>query len=543
MSRPVQGGLTVAALVFVPLLAVAGSDGLRATLDFTTGVLSLVSLSAAVAWGLLATDRLFLSARQRLLCQGIHRATAVAALGFLLLHGTVKVALGHVTLLGALIPFGLGVTGAAGLIGFGSLAGLLMVVTAATGALRSAFAQPSPAASRLGQSLGAPRDTGGIAGRWRALHALAYPAWCFALIHGLYAGRAPATWVVVMYGLCLAAVAGALCLRSLPRPTKRRITDRIATLLSPEADGTVPDPVLRGSSPPGAQGGPGPDGEPGAPYGPGVDREPHPGDPTGWSEPGREVRGTPVRPRTLSAPAHRRTPQPMPPPMPPPSTPPPMTSPSVPLPGSLHSLHEAPTELLYGVGAAQQPPGAGPTPYEPPPRSSDRLADGPAAGPGISAGYRAVSRAGEAPLPPGARWPAPSPAPPVQARHRAGGAEHTYAPPQEPPLYTSPLHTTPSYAAPAHGTADATPSHGTPAHGTADAAPSYGNAPTHSTPSPSPAHESAAYESPAYRSAAYQSPTYESAAHEPHESAAPGSGPFSAPPAGEPWHAPAGDRP
>ncbi|MBH0245003.1 hypothetical protein I3W98_22365, partial [Streptomyces cavourensis] len=141
MSRPVQGGLTVVALIFIPLLAVAGSDALRATLDFTTGVLSLVSLSAAVAWGLLATDRLVLSTRQRIVCQGIHRATAVAALGFLLLHGTVKVALGHVSLIGALIPFGLGVTGTAGLIGFGSLAGLLMVVTAATGALRSAFAQ------------------------------------------------------------------------------------------------------------------------------------------------------------------------------------------------------------------------------------------------------------------------------------------------------------------------------------------------------------------------------------------------------------------
>lgn len=173
MSRPVQGGLTVAALVFAPLLAVAGSDGLRATLDFTTGVLSLVSLSAAVAWGLLATDRLFLSTRQRIVCQGVHRATAVASLGFLLLHGTVKVALGHVSLIGALIPFGLGVTGTAGLIGFGALAGLLMVLTAATGALRSAFAQPSPTAARLGQSLGSPgtraesRAGGAPCTRWR----------------------------------------------------------------------------------------------------------------------------------------------------------------------------------------------------------------------------------------------------------------------------------------------------------------------------------------------------------------------------------------
>ncbi|MYX13638.1 hypothetical protein GTY67_09390 [Streptomyces sp. SID8374] len=562
MSRPVQGGLTVTALVFVPLLAVAGSDGFRATLDFTTGVLSLVSLSAAVAWGLLATDRLFLSTRQRIVCQGIHRATAIAALGFLLLHGTVKIALGHVSLIGALIPFGLGVTGTAGLIGFGSLAGLLMVVTAATGAMRSAFAQPSATATRLGQSLGSPREAGGIAGRWRALHALAYPAWCAALIHGLYAGRAPATWVVVMYSLCLTAVAGALCLRLLPGPTKRRITDRISALMSPEADFDAPDPVLRGSSRPGTERGPG--------------REPPSGDPAGWSEPDREVRGTPVRPRTLSAP--------LPPPVPPP----------VPLSGSLHSLdetrplpdplsthgthspHEAPTELLYGV----QPPA-----YEPPPRSSDRLADGPTSGPGIgptggpgigvtggpgigvtggpgiSAGYRAVSQAGNSARPPGARWPAPSPAPPAQAHHRPQGAEHTYAPPQEPPLYASPLHTTPPYSTPSYGTADATPSYG-------DA--TTGSAPSPSAPSPSyeATYEAASYEAAyeatpgasygATRESAY-APTYESPykaapAADPFDTATyntpttgtgaePPAGPFSAPPAGEPWHAPAGDRP
>ncbi|MFD3742575.1 hypothetical protein [Streptomyces sp. NPDC058629] len=498
MSRPVQGGLTVTALVFVPLLAVAGSDGFRATLDFTTGVLSLVSLSAAVAWGLLATDRLFLSTRQRIVCQGIHRATAIAALGFLLLHGTVKIALGHVSLIGALIPFGLGVTGTAGLIGFGSLAGLLMVVTAATGALRSAFAHPSPTATRLGQSLGSPREAGGIAGRWRALHALAYPAWCAALVHGLYAGRSPATWVVVMYSLCLTAVAGTLCLRLLPRPTKRRITDRITALMSPDADFDMPDPVLRGSSRPGAE------------RGPRRDREPPVADPEGWSAPDREVRGTPVRPRTLSAP--------LPPPMPPPA----------PLSGS---LHEAPTELLYGV----QPPA-----YEPPPRSSDRLADGPAGGPGtgatggpgISAGYRAVSQAGDATCPPGARWPAPSPAPPAQAHHGPQGAEHTYAPPQEPPLYASPLHATSFY--------------GTSAYGTADATPSFDSAPTGSVPmysAPAPSYE-ASYETP-YRAAPAPEPfsTAVPITPTPGTGAEPPTGPFSAPPAGEPWHAPAGDRP
>lgn len=504
MSRPVQGGLTVAALVFVPLFAVAGSDELRATLDFTTGVLSLVSLSAAVAWGLLATDRLFLSTRQRIVCQGIHRATAIASLGFLLLHGTVKVALGHVALIGALIPFSLGVTGAAGLIGFGSLAGLLMVVTAATGALRSAFAHPSPKAARLGQSLGSPRDTGGIAGRWRALHALAYPAWCAALIHGLYAGRAPATWVVVMYGLCLAGVAGALCLRLLPRPTKRRIADRVAELLG-QGPPAAPDPVLRASSSP-----------PGEPW----------SDPAAWSETDRDVRGTPVRPRTLSAP--------IPPTAPPPSA----------IPGT---LHEAPTETLYsGLSPLHGPP-----PYEPPPRSADRIAFGPPeelpdpgrrkAGPGpgtgITAGYRAVSLGGgpSGPSAPSeARWPSPSPAPPGQAHHGP--------PPQDPPAYTPQEH---AYATSPYET----PQHGTPRYGTTEPAQPKHAAPESGTPETgTPTYVTSEYAGTpaAYDTTASAPLSSPSPAPAPSPFAAPraepGAGPFTAPPAGEPWHAPAGDR-
>ncbi|MFH9189318.1 hypothetical protein [Streptomyces globisporus] len=496
MSRPVQGGLTVAALVFVPLFAVAGSDELRATLDFTTGVLSLVSLSAAVAWGLLATDRLFLSTRQRIVCQGIHRATAIAALGFLLLHGTVKVALGHVALIGALIPFSLGVTGAAGLIGFGSLAGLLMVVTAATGALRSAFTHPSPKTARLGQSLGSPRDTGGIAGRWRALHALAYPAWCAALIHGLYAGRAPATWVVVMYGLCLAGVAGALCLRLLPRPTKRRIADRVAELLG-QGPPAAPDPVLRESS-----------SSPGEPW----------SDPAAWSEPDRDVRGTPVRPRTLSAPI-------------PPTTPPPTA-----IPGA---LHEAPTETLYSGRSPLYEPSL----YEPPPRSADRITfgppeelpdpgrrkAGPGPGPGITAGYRAVSLGGamSGPSAPSeTRWPSPSPAPPGQAHHGP--------PRQDPPAYTAQEH---AYATSSYET----PEHGTPRYGTAEPAKPKHAAPESGTPetgTPTYVTTEYAVTPAAYDTTAPTPPTSPFAAPR----AEPEPGPFTAPPAGEPWHAPAGDR-
>ncbi|MFD7240111.1 hypothetical protein ACFWAT_32975 [Streptomyces syringium] len=167
-------------------------------LDHTGGVLALVSLTATVAWGLLATDRLLLSPRDRLLAQGVHRATGVCALGFLLVHVTLEVADARVGP-AALLPFPSGAGGPDGsgaLIGLGALAGYLMVLAAASGALRSAFA-----------------GRGHAARRWRALHACAYPAWCAAVLHGLKSGRTPADWVTGCYVLCLAAVAAALVVR------------------------------------------------------------------------------------------------------------------------------------------------------------------------------------------------------------------------------------------------------------------------------------------------------------------------------------------
>jgi DMSO/TMAO reductase YedYZ heme-binding membrane subunit len=238
--------VTAAVLLLIPVVVVVGDDAFRAALDFTTGVLSLVSLTASVVWGLVASDRLFLTSRQRLLAQGVHRATAVASLGFLLLHVSVKLALAHVTLVGALIPFGAGVTGSGGLIGLGVLAGLLMVSTGVTGALRSSMATPAR-----------------LAARWRATHMLAYPAWCLALLHGLYAGRAPKTYVVVLYGLCLVAVAGAVALRAAPPPVKRKVATRVLTLLyRAPAEAPPAAPPARPSAPPPVR----PEEDPGAPY-------------------------------------------------------------------------------------------------------------------------------------------------------------------------------------------------------------------------------------------------------------------------------------
>ncbi|MDX3577705.1 MULTISPECIES: cytochrome b/b6 domain-containing protein [unclassified Streptomyces] len=213
-GRSVYGLATAVVLVLIPVVVLVGGDQLQAFLNFGAGVLSLVCLTCSVIWGLVAQDRLILNTRQRILAQGVHRVTAVGSIAFLVVHITVKLALEHTVLIAALIPFSLGVKGSAGLIGLGSLAALLMIFVGITGALRNQFAAPAE-----------------VAARWRAMHMLAYPALCAALIHGLFAGRAAKPFFMVSYELCLAGVMAALALRAAPRPFKRRVADRITAFL------------------------------------------------------------------------------------------------------------------------------------------------------------------------------------------------------------------------------------------------------------------------------------------------------------------------
>ncbi|WP_413757227.1 cytochrome b/b6 domain-containing protein [Streptomyces sp. MMBL 11-3] len=213
-NRSVQGGVMAAVLLLIPVSVIVGGDAFRDFMNFGAGVLSLVALTCSVLWGLVATDRVFLNTRQRLIAQAVHRTTAVASVGFLLLHVSVKLFLEHVSAIAVFVPFGLGVTGTGQLIGFGTLAGLLMIFTALTGALRSRFASPAE-----------------VAARWRAVHMLAYPAWCAALVHGLFAGREAKPIFVILYSLALVAVMGALALRAAPLSFKRKFARRVLTLL------------------------------------------------------------------------------------------------------------------------------------------------------------------------------------------------------------------------------------------------------------------------------------------------------------------------
>ncbi|KUN87758.1 hypothetical protein AQJ66_08965 [Streptomyces bungoensis] len=175
--------------------ASAGVAGrLMAFLDCFAGVFTLLSLTAVVACGLAATDRLVLTPRLRVAVQSVHRASAVAALGFLATHITVKVVERHAAPQTAVAPF----TGGAALaVSLGTIAADLLVLVTATGVLRGRFA-------------GSRRPW-----LWRALHATAYVCWPISLAHGLTAGREARPWVLWGYGLFAALVALALLVRAL----------------------------------------------------------------------------------------------------------------------------------------------------------------------------------------------------------------------------------------------------------------------------------------------------------------------------------------
>ncbi|MEU2422391.1 cytochrome b/b6 domain-containing protein [Streptomyces sp. NPDC007851] len=220
-GRSAYGVASAVVLLLIPIVVLLGGDWLQQFLNFGAGVLALVCLTCSCIWGLVAQDRILLNIRQRIVAQAIHRVTAVGSIAFLLIHIGVKIALDHADWIAALIPFGWVITGGGGanpgsatLVGMGSLAAYLMIFVGITGALRNQFAAPAV-----------------VAARWRAMHMLAYPALCFALLHGLFAGRPAKTFFMVSYELCLAGIMAALLLRAAPRPFKRRFADRLVTLL------------------------------------------------------------------------------------------------------------------------------------------------------------------------------------------------------------------------------------------------------------------------------------------------------------------------
>jgi DMSO/TMAO reductase YedYZ heme-binding membrane subunit len=171
-----------------------------AVLDFYSGVSTLVALSSTVMIGVAATDRMLLRPRHRLQAQLLHRAMGLTAMGFLILHVTIRVMEKHVQPIDAAVPFL--AQGRTLFLGLGTVAAYLMVLLAVTGVVRGRFARGSRPAV------------------WRSIHAFAYVAWPAALLHGLNAGRTPKTWVVLSYVVCVLLVVVGLLIR-LHTPRRR----------------------------------------------------------------------------------------------------------------------------------------------------------------------------------------------------------------------------------------------------------------------------------------------------------------------------------
>ena len=188
---------------------------------FYSGVFALIALTAAVAAGLVAADRIVMTPAGRVTSQAVHRALSLAAVGFLATHVLMEVLAHRSRPADAVAPFL--ASGRTLYLGLGTLASDLVLVILATGVARRRFA--------------------GWPVTWRVMHATAYLAWPMAILHGLLAGRHAKPYVDWSYGACLAAVALALVIRLVA--TTRSRTE-VAPYPVPEPAGALvpPQPTM-----------------------------------------------------------------------------------------------------------------------------------------------------------------------------------------------------------------------------------------------------------------------------------------------------------
>jgi hypothetical protein len=160
---------------------------------FYSGVFALIALTAAVAAGLLATDRVVMSPDQRIFAQAAHRTTSLIGISALANHIELEVLANRARLIDGFVPFMAARN--TFYMGLGTIASDLFVVIIVTGILRRRFTK------------------GARPWVWRAIHVTTYAAWPMAILHGLLAGRHAKPYVDWSYGACLALVALALAFR------------------------------------------------------------------------------------------------------------------------------------------------------------------------------------------------------------------------------------------------------------------------------------------------------------------------------------------
>jgi len=177
----------------------------------STGAVSLVLLTVALALGVADVRRLSSPSWPRFVVDSLHRSVSLLALAFLAVHILTSVldSFTSISLLDAIVPF-------AGSyrpfwLGLGAVAFDLMLAVIITSLLRARI---------------------GFAG-WRAVHWLAYASWPVALLHGLGTGSdVKSGWLLVLSALCTLAVIAAVLVRVFsgwPADIARRRTALAAT--------------------------------------------------------------------------------------------------------------------------------------------------------------------------------------------------------------------------------------------------------------------------------------------------------------------------
>src|SRR5262249_61949165 len=105
---------------------------------FSAGVLALAALTAALAAGLVAADRIVMTPAGRVRSQAAHRALSLAAVGFLATHVLMEILAHRSRPADTVAPFLAG--GRTLYLGLGTPASDLVLVIVATGAPRPRFA-------------------------------------------------------------------------------------------------------------------------------------------------------------------------------------------------------------------------------------------------------------------------------------------------------------------------------------------------------------------------------------------------------------------
>ena len=190
----------------MPVLAATSGPSAYWYLTRSTGTVAIVLLTLSVVLGIISAERFSTIHWPRFLVDGAHRTVSLLAVVFLVVHILTAAldSFAPISLVNAVIPF----TGSYRpfWLGLGALSFDLLIAVTITSLVRLSIGHRT----------------------WRAVHWLAYGCWPIALLHGLGTGTdVKSTWMLVISGVCLAAVVGAVVARAF---AEREAHARTATI-------------------------------------------------------------------------------------------------------------------------------------------------------------------------------------------------------------------------------------------------------------------------------------------------------------------------